>query len=285
LRKLLQELEVAIVSMLDIRGTDFHSEVTYLIDLLLGATLRRLGAKNLLLPGHLIFRDICVKVKHLEDSIFCLPARSDALLFTMPYFEPLTLKLVKSLLKPGDIAIDVGAHIGIYTIFMAKIVGPKGVVVAVEPSPIRKYLVRNIKLNNVKNVLVSGMAAHSTQRHLEFYFNLTYSGIGSTVFDWVKNMKQHVRLEVQADTLDNIVLSKIPSLNRVKLLKVDVEGAEVDVLKGSSRILELTDYIIFEASKQTLRRCLKILSDFDIKPIEKSGPRTFNFIATRRGRD
>jgi len=285
LRKLLQELEVAIVSMLDIRGTDFHSEVSYLIDLLLGATLRRLGAKNLLLPGHLIFRDICVKVKHLEDSIFCLPARSDALLFTMPYFEPLTLKLVKSLLKPGDIAIDVGAHIGIYTIFMAKIVGPKGVVVAVEPSPIRKYLVRNIKLNNVKNVLVSGMAAHSTQRHLEFYFNLAYSGIGSTVFDWVKNMKQHVRLEVQADTLDNIVLSKIPSLNRVKLLKVDVEGAEVDVLKGSSRILELTDYIIFEASKQTLRRCLKILSDFDIKPIEKSGPRTFNFIATRRGRD
>ena len=285
MRKLLQELEVAIVSMLDIRGTDFHSEVSYLIDLLLGATLRRLGAKNLLLPGHLIFRDICVKVKHLEDSIFCLPARSDALLFTMPYFEPLTLKLVKSLLKPGDIAIDVGAHIGIYTIFMAKIVGPKGVVVAVEPSPIRKYLVRNIKLNNVKNVLVSGMAAHSTQRHLEFYFNLAYSGIGSTVFDWVKNMKQHVRLEVQADTLDNIVLSKIPSLNRVKLLKVDVEGAEVDVLKGSSRILELTDYIIFEASKQTLRRCLKILSDFDIKPIEKSGPRTFNFIATRRGRD
>jgi FkbM family methyltransferase len=285
LRKLLQELEVAIVSMLDIRGTDFHSEVSYLIDLLLGATLRRLGAKNLLLPGHLIFRDICVKVKHLEDSIFCLPARSDALLFTMPYFEPLTLKLVKSLLKPGDIAIDVGAHIGIYTIFMAKIVSPKGVVVAVEPSPIRKYLVRNIKLNNVKNVLVSGMAAHSTQRHLEFYFNLTYSGIGSTVFDWVKNMKQHVRLEVQADTLDNIVLSKIPSLNRVKLLKVDVEGAEVDVLKGSPRILELTDYIIFEASKQTLRRCLKILSDFDIKPIEKSGPRTFNFIATRRGRD
>jgi FkbM family methyltransferase len=285
LRKLLQELEVAIVSMLDIRGTDFHSEASYLIDLLLGATLRRLGAKNLLLPGHLIFRDICVKVKHLEDSIFCLPARSDALLFTMPYFEPLTLKLVKSLLKPGDIAIDVGAHIGIYTIFMAKIVGPKGVVVAVEPSPIRKYLVRNIKLNNVKNVLVSGMAAHSTQRHLEFYFNLAYSGIGSTVFDWVKNMKQHVRLEVQADTLDNIVLSKIPSLNRVKLLKVDVEGAEVDVLKGSPRILELTDYIIFEASKQTLRRCLKILSDFDIKPIEESGPRTFNFIATRRGRD
>lgn len=284
LRKLLLELRAAITILLDVRGTDFYSEVSYLSDLLLGVTLRRLGAKNLL-PGHLIFRDIYVKVKRLGDSIFCIPAKSDALLYVMPYFEPLTFKIMKSLLKPGDVAIDVGAHIGVYTIPMAKIVGPRGIVVAVEPSPIRKYLIKNIKLNNVENVLVSEKAAYSTQRHLEFYFDLAHSGIGSTVVGWAEKFvkSQLVRLKVEDDTLDNIVLSKIPSLDHVKLLKVDVEGAEVEVLKGSADILKLTDYIIFEASKQTIESCLKMLSEFDVKFIEGSGPETFNFIAIRRG--
>jgi len=55
------------------------------------------------------------------------------------------------------------------------------------------------------------------------------------------------------------------------------------VLKGSPKILKLTDHIIFEASKQTIESCLKILKGFNVKLIEKSGPETFNFIATRRG--
>ena len=233
LRKLLLEPRTAITILLDVRGTDLHSEVSYLSDLLLGITLRRLGTKNLL-PGHLIFRDIYVKAKHLKDSIFCIPAKSDALLCVMPYYEPLTFKMMKSLLKPGDVAIDVGAHIGAYTIPMAKIVGPKGIVVSVEPSPIRKYLYKNIELNNVENVLVSGKAVHSSQGHLEFYFDPTRTGIGSTVADWAEKFVKSklVRLKVEADTLDNIVLSKIPSLDHVKLLKVDVEGAEVEALKG-----------------------------------------------------
>jgi hypothetical protein len=54
-------------------------------------------------------------------------------------------------------------------------------------------------------------------------------------------------------------------------------------LKGSAEILKLTDYIIFEASKQTIESCLGILSGFNVKFIEESGPVTFNFIATRRG--
>jgi hypothetical protein len=116
LRKLLLELRAMITMLLDVYGADSYSEAFYLSDLLLGVMLRRLGAKNLF-PGHLIFKDIYVKVKHLEDSIFCISAKSDALFHVMPYFEPLTFKIMKSLLKPGDVAIDVGAHIGVYIQF------------------------------------------------------------------------------------------------------------------------------------------------------------------------
>ncbi|RSN74934.1 FkbM family methyltransferase [Candidatus Methanodesulfokora washburnensis] len=178
-----KSLRAGITAVLDVRGTDFYSKASYLSDLLLGVMLRRLGAKNLL-PGHLIFRDICVKAKYLEDSIFCIPAKSDALLCVMPYYETLTFKIVKSLLKPGDVAIDVGAHIGVYTIPMAKIVGSKGVIVAIEPSPIRKYLYKNIELNDVRNVVVSEKAAYSTQRRLELYFDLTHCGISSIMGNW-----------------------------------------------------------------------------------------------------
>lgn len=56
------------------------------------------------------------------------------------------------------------------------------------------------------------------------------------------------------------------------------------MLKGSAKILKLTDYIIFEASKQTIEGCLRVLSGFNVKLIEESMPGTFNFIATRKGR-
>ena len=120
------------------------------------------------------------------------------------------------------------------------------------------------------------------------YLKIIWPGaevIGSTVANWAEKIVKGklARLKVEADILDNIVLSKIPSLDHVKLLKVDVEGAEVEVLKGATKILKLTDYIVFEASKQTIEGCLGILSGFNVKFIEESGP-TFNFIATRRGR-
>jgi FkbM family methyltransferase len=265
-----------------VRGLDFYSEVSYLFDILLGVTLRRFGVNNLL-PGYLIFRDIYLKVRHLEDSIFCIPAKSDALFRVMPYFETLTFKIVKSLLKPGDVAIDVGANIGTYTIPLAKIIGPEGVIVAIEPSPIRKYLHKNIELNKCQNVLVSDKAAYSTQGYLEFYFDPVRTGVSSIVANWVERFAKSKpeRLKVEADTLDNIVLSKIPSLDHIRLLKVDVEGAEVEVLKVATKILKITDYIIFEASKQTIESCLRILSGFDVKLIE-GGPLTSNFIASRR---
>jgi SAM-dependent methyltransferase len=93
------------------------------------------------------------------------------------------------------------------------------------------------------------------------------TGIGSTAVGWVKKFAKSklVRLKVEAETLDNIVLNKIPSLDHVKLLKVDVEGAEVEALKGATKILKLKDYIIFESSKQTIESCLGILSGFDEK--------------------
>lgn len=63
-------------------------------------------------------------------------------------------------LRKGDVFIDVGAHIGKYTILVAKIVGKEGLVIAIEPNPENyETLLENIKLNNLKNVIAVNIAA------------------------------------------------------------------------------------------------------------------------------
>ena len=85
------------------------------------------------------------------------------------------------------------------------------------------------------------------------------------------------------DDLDILVPLPKTTFRDYRYREINVEGAEVEVLKGSAEILKLTDYIIFEASRQTIESCLGILSGFDVKFIEESGPGTFNFIAIKRG--
>lgn len=75
-------------------------------------------------------------MKTREDSLFYCLARTDTMLYILPYYEEKTLKVMKSILKPGDVFIDVGAHVGTYAVPMARIVGPGGLVVAIEPSPL-----------------------------------------------------------------------------------------------------------------------------------------------------
>lgn len=261
----------------DVRGISFSDEIVYLFDLFAGITLRRLGMKEIL-PGHLIFKDVIVKVKTRENCLFYCPARTDALLHVLPYYEEKTLKLMRSILKPGDVFIDVGAHIGSYTIPMARIVGSHGLVIAIEPSPLHKVLLKNIYLNNLKNVIVCKKAAYSKTTKLRFHYNPKKTGISHL-------SNKDLELEVDTSTLDDIIRDVVNyPIKRIKLIKIDVEGAEAEVLRGAMYTLKNTEYIIFEARKETLNECIELLSDeFKINFIESvTTGSVYNLIARRR---
>jgi FkbM family methyltransferase len=272
-----ENLKMLYEVLTDIKGIRNIDELTYLIVIvrvIIKKTLRRD-----LLPAYLASRDFLVKVKSRERSIFYCPAKTDALLHIMPYFERRTWEVMKSIIKRGDVFIDVGAYIGTYSIAIAHKVGPSGIVISLEPSPMYHILCKNIKINRLENCIALKKAAWSKSTHLELYYNPQRAGTSSFFKEWQPYVLKSIKVE--AKPLDDILEEVGYPISKIKLLKIDVEGSEVEVLKGASNTISITDYIIFETSKRMLNDCLQLLSsNFKVSFIEGTGP-TYNFLACR----
>ena len=129
----------------------------------------------------------------------------------------------------GNIVIDAGAHAGMFTMKAAKLVGDSGLVVAIEPEPSNLALLqRNIESHSLTNVKVVSEAALNEKTTVKLYLQ-DLSGEHSL------SRRSGDYIEVSADSLDNIV-SKL-GLDRVDFVKIDVEGAELETLKGAEKVL------------------------------------------------
>ncbi len=142
--------------------------------------------------------------------------------------------------KQGDIVVDIGANIGRYTLIASKRVGSNGKVVAIEAHPGNfEMLNRNIKLNRLTNVIPLNYAAYSKETKIKLYFPSKESRhtIYNTVMsDRAQNEEKFV--EVNANTLDYILQQqKGIKQEQVNWIKIDVEGAEFEVLKGAHNLL------------------------------------------------
>ncbi|MCP9469256.1 MAG: FkbM family methyltransferase [Nitrospira sp.] len=145
-------------------------------------------------------------------------------------FEPVHTEIIERL-PPGGVLIDVGANVGYFSIVGAKAVGPGGKVYAFEPvDVIHSILCTNIALNGLSNV--------------EAYHLACFSSSGSMAIeqDWDSG-KSHLCLEnatdskvVSVTTVDAFVDQK--KLARVDFIKIDAEGSDFEVLKGSRFTIE-----------------------------------------------
>jgi FkbM family methyltransferase len=159
------------------------------------------------------------------------------------------LKLSKALVKEDSVIIDVGAYRGGYTIRFAK-KAIKGKVIAIEPnSENYKFLLLNIYYNNVKNVIAYKTIAYSHRGKIKFFENKDVPWMSSIATNNSNG------IEIEAITLDEI--SKSIKLKKIDLIKIDAEGSEYEILKGSEYTLKLTKYLIIEVSTD-----LKQISDF-----------------------
>jgi len=130
-------------------------------------------------------------------------------------------------LKPekGDVVVDAGAHYGFYTIRASKLVGEQGIVIAFEPHP-KNYnrLVMNLKLNKVTNVKAFNTALGNVDGTTKLYVG-SHAGGHSVVFERGKPINVKIsRLDTVVDEL---------GLGKVDLIKIDTEGAELDIMKGA----------------------------------------------------
>ena len=148
--------------------------------------------------------------------------------------------------KNGDIVIDVGAHIGPYTLKASKWVGLNGKVVAIEASPDNfDILNRNIQLNKLTNVIALNYAAYSKQDKIKLYLpskeeKSSYTKYNTIMTERVHNEKKFV--EIDANTLDYLLQSN-GIKHEVNWIKIDVEGAEYEVLKGAKNIISKSNNI------------------------------------------
>jgi FkbM family methyltransferase len=161
-------------------------------------------------------------------------------IFAYGFCEPAS-RAMRSLLSPGDVAIDAGANIGLFTVLAAARVGAAGRVVACEPSPSTMAILRaNVERNRFDWVTLREVALAEAPGRLELEVFDPGSGFSSFA---PAASGSGTRVEVEVTTLDALAGDLV---DRVKLVKIDVEGAELRALEGASRLLSKArpDFIV-----------------------------------------
>lgn len=155
-------------------------------------------------------------------------------------WEPESWRAIAEHLHAGDTFVDIGAHIGYYSLKAAPVVGPGGRVIAVEPNPATVRRLRdNIRASRADGVVsVQPVACSDTETSLEL-FAAPEHNTGETSLSR-RNASQGGQVvasyRVRARPLDDIL--KESGIGRVDVVKIDVEGAEYLVLKGARETLE-----------------------------------------------
>jgi FkbM family methyltransferase len=141
------------------------------------------------------------------------------------------LNFLKKLCRPGDVVIEVGANIGAHTVGLAKHIGRTGRILAFEPQRlVFQTLCANVALNNLTNVDCYLAAAGKADGRM----------IVPELDPTRRNNFGGVSLTGAAQGLgvDCVALDRFVSLPRLRLVKIDVEGMEADVLAGGQRLIE-----------------------------------------------
>ena len=144
------------------------------------------------------------------------------------YYEPPVTRTVQHLLRPGGMLVDAGANWGYFSLLGAARVGSRGRVLALEPDPRHfERLQCNVSMNAFANVTALAVAA-GAQEGVAVLTGYADGADNRGVSRIVDSAEGTHRYEVRCSTIDALTSSSA----RVDLIKIDVEGAELDVLAG-----------------------------------------------------
>jgi FkbM family methyltransferase len=155
-------------------------------------------------------------------------------------WEPNVTAALRHALEPGDVFLDIGAHIGYYTLFAARMVGPGGRVYAFEPAPANyRALQANIELNGLRNVTALELAVGETPGRATLYEGPGDNSGMATLNPMLaaKSTPPVAQLDVDVRPVASVVPEE--DLARVRAIKIDVEWQEVEVLRALGPIFEL----------------------------------------------
>lgn len=213
--------------------------------------------RNEYLAGNNVNLDLVPEVPMKDNGVKAIPRKKsdDFLLLFMPREQ----ELMKHLdLKLGETFVDVGANVGYYTLKVATDYGQSVRVIAIEAHPdTYRALCRNIRYNGFGNIIVVNKAVLDRRDSVIMYEEVDsrknrLSGHASLC----RTFENGSSLLVEADTLDNILAGQ-----RVDVMKMDIEGAEVMALGCAKETLGKLRKIIVEVHGHNLEHVMSILED------------------------
>lgn len=191
-----------------------------------------------------------VTIESIELALDTLDASVSQQILSAEPYEPHIERIIRDVLSPGDVFVDVGANIGYHTALASAIVGPTGVVYAFEPNPENARLIAHtIERNGLTNVRLKPFALSTSSGYTSFRTAVGSNGGFVTAadpreFDATVTIVPTVRLDQSIDADDD-----------VDLIKIDVEGAEAFVISGATKLLQRNrPPIIFEFSQEMSSR-------------------------------
>ena len=201
-------------------------------------------------------------------------------------WEPEQTRLFESLLRPGMVVVDVGAHVGYYTLLAARCVGRSGRVYAFEPAPENfGVLQHNIAQNNLANVVAEQLAVTRQSSLAKF----TISEVDSASHTLATSLVRGREIEVRTVSLDDYFASNGTPID---VMKLDAEGAEADILDGMPHLLAQNQNLVLfteiypramEALGNSPEAFLEKLAElgFSVVPFEESNPHQTPLDASR----
>ncbi len=177
-------------------------------------------------------------------------------------YEEEVTRVFRKLVSRGMTMVDVGAFCGYYTVLASRLVGPEGHVHSFEPHPASfAYLVRNISINGCRNVIPTNVAVTAE------------TGTGNLVLDddadhhWLSTSAGDTGIVVRTVSLDDYF--KLAGWPPIHMIKIDVEGSEISVLKG-----------MLELNRRS--RKLSVILEFDMKNLTRVGDTRESLVSTLR---
>lgn len=186
-----------------------------------------------------LLHDVDVDVPKLGR--FRAHARTDELYLLLPARETAVYAAARALLNPGDIVVDAGANIGAFSVPAGRLIGSTGRLIAIEMMPRTAQRLRdNLARNAIAAEVVETALAATSGQTVQAALDLDKGGQATLALAHTLDRPQMV--SVATRTLDDV----LADVGEIALIKIDIEGAELDAIAGAAATLDRTRAIIFE---------------------------------------
>ncbi len=174
-------------------------------------------------------------------------------------YERETVILCERLITPGMKIVDIGAHIGYFSRIFSRLVGENGVVYCFEPDP-ENYVILEKNIAALRNTRCFQKAVADTDGSIDFYHVRNSTGCHSIIAPGTDARKT----TVESVSVDALIAKKV--LNKVDLIKMDIEGGEPIALRGMERLLRTSPHI-------------KLITEFNAKSLAKGNVAPHEFLS------